>query len=292
MTKLVLGFLIAVATAAPAAAQICGDANGDGNVTVTDGVQALRAAAGLSSTCDAGCDVDGNGTVTVTDGVNILRKAAGLGIVEACDFTTAEANSVVNPSLSIFDAITKIPGVGTASVDEAATTAPKPCDNDGTIVTSVGTTGAASTVTFTNCQLKESVFNGVVGRVALGSGFGLSFQNFMITHLLTGKSITHNGQLTVTFADTGKIISGKLDNDSTARGMFSTEFERILIATDGSIVQGILIYDLTNATTPKVAMIRITFNATDEIPVTITFRNGQVRQFILDRTSRLLHPAV
>jgi hypothetical protein len=70
--------------AASADAQVCGDANGDGQVSVSDGVQALRAAAGLPSVCDDDCDVDGNGSISVTDGVNILRKAAGLAIVEAC----------------------------------------------------------------------------------------------------------------------------------------------------------------------------------------------------------------
>mgnify|MGYP003693732739 CR=1 FL=1 len=75
-------------TATPPAAQTCGDANGNDDVTVTDGVQALRAAAGLSSSCEDGCDVDGSGTVSVTDGVNILRKAAGFAINEACDFTS------------------------------------------------------------------------------------------------------------------------------------------------------------------------------------------------------------
>jgi len=63
---------------------VCGDANGDGRVTVTDGVQVLRAAAGLSSDCTpARCDVDGNGTISVTDGVNVLREAAALPSV--CD---------------------------------------------------------------------------------------------------------------------------------------------------------------------------------------------------------------
>ena len=68
-----------------AAATVCGDANGDGSVTVSDGVQALRAAAGLSSTCTISrCDVDGSGTITVTDGVSILRQAAGLDHLDAC----------------------------------------------------------------------------------------------------------------------------------------------------------------------------------------------------------------
>ncbi len=57
----------------------CGDADGNGAITVTDGVQTLRAAAGLETACTlARCDVNGNGAITVTDGVQVLRAAAGL----------------------------------------------------------------------------------------------------------------------------------------------------------------------------------------------------------------------
>jgi hypothetical protein len=64
---------------------LCGDADLSGTVTVTDGVQTLRAAADLSSSCTpARCDVDGNGTISVTDGVNVLRAAAGLSFTANC----------------------------------------------------------------------------------------------------------------------------------------------------------------------------------------------------------------
>ncbi len=64
---------------------VCGDADGNGAVTVTDGVQVLRAAAELSSSCrPATCDVDGSGGIGVSDGVNVLRKAAGLSASDAC----------------------------------------------------------------------------------------------------------------------------------------------------------------------------------------------------------------
>jgi hypothetical protein len=69
--------------------RICGDADGNGSVSVTDGVQVLRAAAGLSSRCAmnaAACDIDGSGTITVTDGVNVLRLAAGLPVDLHCPF--------------------------------------------------------------------------------------------------------------------------------------------------------------------------------------------------------------
>jgi hypothetical protein len=66
-------------------ADVCGDADGSGSVTVTDGVQTLRAAAGLESPCTpARCDVNGSGTITVTDGVQVLRGAAGLPLDGTC----------------------------------------------------------------------------------------------------------------------------------------------------------------------------------------------------------------
>ncbi len=66
-------------------ADVCGDADGSGSVTVTDGVQTLRAAAGLDSPCTpARCDVNASGTITVTDGVQVLRGAAGLPLDGTC----------------------------------------------------------------------------------------------------------------------------------------------------------------------------------------------------------------
>ncbi len=66
-------------------AELCGDADDSGAVTVTDGVQTLRAAAGLASPCTlARCDVNGSGTITVTDGVQVLRGAAGLPLDGTC----------------------------------------------------------------------------------------------------------------------------------------------------------------------------------------------------------------
>ncbi len=75
-------FVLASALAcfvSPVCATVCGDADGSGSVTVTDGVNVLRAAADLPSTCSmVVCDVDGSSTITTTDGVNVLRAAAGL----------------------------------------------------------------------------------------------------------------------------------------------------------------------------------------------------------------------
>jgi glucose/arabinose dehydrogenase len=76
---------------ASAAAQLCGDADLSGTITVTDGVRVLQAAAGLDGRCTspAACDLDGNGNITVTDGVNVLRLAAGLEAFMACPIAPA-----------------------------------------------------------------------------------------------------------------------------------------------------------------------------------------------------------
>jgi hypothetical protein len=69
----------------PEVQAICGDADQSGAITVTDGVQTLRAAAELSSSCTPErCDLDGSGTVSVSDGVNVLRGAAGLPFTSNC----------------------------------------------------------------------------------------------------------------------------------------------------------------------------------------------------------------
>jgi predicted lipoprotein len=81
---LLLAALAASTFATSAAAQVCGDADGSGSITVTDGVRVLRSAAGLGD-CDLTlCDADGSGSVSVTDGVNVLRAAAGLGDPTGC----------------------------------------------------------------------------------------------------------------------------------------------------------------------------------------------------------------
>lgn len=99
--------LMVMAATSALAQERCGDADGNGSVSVTDGVQTLRAAASLASTCTpARCDVNDDGAVSVTDGVNVLREAAGLaptltcpGSVPAC--TTATATVTLAPSTPI-----------------------------------------------------------------------------------------------------------------------------------------------------------------------------------------------
>jgi hypothetical protein len=281
----IMAFALLGATAA--SAQVCGDANANDEVTVTDGVQALRDAAGLSSSCEDGCDVDGNGSVTVSDGVNILRKAAGIAINEACDFTGSEANGVVSPTMSIFGAMTKVPGVGASSAFAAA----GECENDGTIQVQPGT-NANTSVLFTDCEIDGDIIDGTIGRVVLAQGVVLGFDAFTITHLKNGESHSFSGQLAIVNEQAGKRLNGTLTVASSKRGTFTIQFTRILLTGDGSVRQGDLVYDFSKTTFGKILRIRIAFDDGDELPATVQLRNQQVRQFILDRGTRILVPAV
>ena len=60
---------------------IPGDVDGNGSVTVSDAIMALRCAMGIMTLTPeqfARADMDGSGTVTVSDAIMILRKAMGL----------------------------------------------------------------------------------------------------------------------------------------------------------------------------------------------------------------------
>ncbi len=154
VVSLVLGSAVA---ATSASAQVCGDADGNGSVTVTDGVQVLRDAADLSSTCSAqanNCDVDGNGTVTLSDGVNVLRKAAGLTITEACPGGGAagdlqEVTDQIIPFLTV--GLQQVPNVTPGLAAPAGGT--EDCEDGGTRSTSSSLTEIR--VTFTDCRVSE-----------------------------------------------------------------------------------------------------------------------------------------
>ena len=80
----------APARALPGIIPICGDANNDGDITISDGIHALRAAVGLPDICTiAICDVDADGEITVNDSVNIIRNALILPAIDRCRDVTA-----------------------------------------------------------------------------------------------------------------------------------------------------------------------------------------------------------
>ncbi|HYB98786.1 MAG TPA: DUF4215 domain-containing protein [Candidatus Limnocylindrales bacterium] len=70
---------------------LCGDANGDRQVTAADARQILATAVGLPRSCPRrACDMDGSGSILVSDAQIDLRKAVGLPVGEKCSIGTGD----------------------------------------------------------------------------------------------------------------------------------------------------------------------------------------------------------
>lgn len=269
------GCLLAL-TSVTAEAQVCGDADGNGSVSVTDGVQALRQAAGLSSSCGTGqCDVDGNGTVSVTDGVNILRKAASLPITENCPGGTTRNEQVerlLTTSLPTFGALTKFGG------QSAAAGTSQLCDNSEGSFTFDQETGA---LTFTNCELEGFRYEGHI--TLFSDGFDL---DITLTDLSTGEVQVFSGEFSERQSGQTFVVDGFLDFSSTVTGDFSVEFSN-LVSDPSSVffTGGSLFYTVTDATLPDVTGIEITFTPATTARVDVFLVDQSVVPFNYDLVS-------
>lgn len=261
-----------------AGAQLCGDADGNGTVTVADGVQALRAAADLSSTCDADCDVDGDGSVSVTDGVNILRLAAELPVVGNCAGNLeTQVESLLEQSLAGFGGMIKL-GVG-AGASAAGTE--QPCDNpEGQVLFNQDFTE----ITFIDCDL-----GGVnhAGTFFFGSGF-FAF-DITFTYLDTGDVESLSGQLSERAVGQNFVLDGFFDYAADF-GSFNISFDELVIDPNFFFIGGSLEFSLDEATLPEVDFIRISFFAADDALVDVILFDETVIPFAFNPLTGDLAP--
>jgi len=272
--------VVVVGFAATAAeAQVCGDANGDGRVSVSDGVQALRAAADLPSICNTACDVDGNGAVSVTDGVNILRKAAGLAIVEACPAGDPTA-SIIGNTVDLFGPLTKVGAFG-AGAAEAVTPqgSLSPCDNP-----EGGFQESVSGFTFDDCVIDGVTFQGFLSR----GGATLGFDGLSVAR--RGDVLSLLGTLNVTQVQGNSQVSGFLAGESLLLGSYSILFQQVLSDSDGQTLAGDIVFDTTDADLDDVAGIRVTLTGGTNLPVVLTFDDQSTQDFIYDSDADTLTP--
>jgi len=75
---------IQATTSTTLAVPICGDANGDGDVTASDALVALRTAVGSATCSSTLCDTDGSGSITASDALLILKVAVGQDVTLTC----------------------------------------------------------------------------------------------------------------------------------------------------------------------------------------------------------------
>ncbi|MBI3767274.1 MAG: hypothetical protein HY271_02145 [Deltaproteobacteria bacterium] len=257
-------------------AQVCGDADGSGTVTVTDGVQALRAAAGLSSVCTLSvCDVDGGGTITVTDGVNILRKAAGLPSIDACNLVSAQAAQIIDQVRPFLDVgLGFIPGSGAA---QRAAQSFENCDN-----------GVGGTVEFTNnqvifstCQLGGVEFDGSITVGSSSVGFDLTVED-----LATSESVDIVGQIVFRDQQTSATLGGSLGFFSNL-GNFNLAFDNLTITTNsqGQLVflsGSVAIAGATQQDLGSINRVDLVFDGSINARVVVTLDDRETALFNLD----------
>jgi hypothetical protein len=225
-----------------AGAQVCGDADGNGSVTVTDGVQTLRAAASLSTSCTlARCDVDGNGNITVTDGVDVLRKAADLSAPSACPSATsegvAETVDTVLPFLVFGFAFASDVNAGAAALpadDE------DPCP-DGGVRSKRFISAGILNVDFDACRYSSPG----LGRFEFERGVSINFLRSQValsvevTDLDNGRVVDFEGFFDFVPRDGGGFVATAQDIVlTTPQGRFNVDLNDLAVDAEGHVIGG------------------------------------------------------
>ncbi|MEO6030272.1 MAG: hypothetical protein ABIR79_25665 [Candidatus Binatia bacterium] len=278
-----------------AAAQLCGDADGSGTVTVTDGVQTLRAAASLSSSCVAGrCDVDGSGAVTVTDGVNVLRKAAGLGITEQCPVTST--NESVKVFLGEMTKIARVSAPASAPMVQGAVTTD--CDEG-----FIEIDGATST--FHACRFGTIVINGSVTTENVLSDPEAqrfirtdTYAQYEVRFLDTGFTFRQTGTSTIDIdVKANRLVENgtvTIFSDGSALGQDEYTLTKMDFTTDiatATVVNGKLISSLAQAGLADIKSVGLGFVVGDLADVDVEFEDGHFEAFTFDLQTGELTPA-
>ncbi len=234
----VVAAVVAVATGgAPrnVGAQACGDADNNGSVTVTDGVNMLRAAAQLSTPCVLQiCDMNLDGEITVTDGVIALRQAAELQGPGTC--SRAQVSEVVDKTRAILETGIGIPGLSSAHISKAT----DPCPGGGSMSVNPGR------VDYFDCVDGEFRYAGTltVSQDAVGN-VTLTTSQLAVFGVVTGESQFLSGSLFLSFDDSGNTtVDGSLTISSDVLGDFAEQFQGIVLDQSDVMTSGDLMLEI------------------------------------------------
>jgi len=271
---------------APAAAQIfdiCGDVDDNGSVSVTDGVQVLRSAAGLSSNCTKLiCDVDVNGSIGVTDGVLVLRKAALLPISDNCiplEGTPSRQLShlIQRTEPMVTDVLNTFVEYRDERVDQTIE-----CINraDGTLDLTFfeGQLDAS----FSDCLLDNSLISGDAEDAGDDPIIVID-----VVDQRTDESVSFDGSLRSSPLDDGYKYSGSLLASPLFDQFETSDFLLVVNSLEvrgpDTFPSGTVTYEITPDTNlPDVQRIRMFFDRSNLARVQVEFTDGSVRNFQYD----------
>ncbi len=275
-----LGLLLSARPAAAQIFKICGDVDDNDSVTVSDGVQVLRAAAGLESDCtDAICDVDVNGTIGVSDGVNVLRKAAGLSIRENCIPDEGNINQQVayliqhtQPLLSA--ALGNIILRKGETSDNSFT-----CDNgeDGLVETTFA--DGQLDIGFSTCLVDNFQIDGTADNANDDPELSLD-----IIDNRTEEDVTFDGRLLGINTETGVKYSGILEAVPTFERFDTSDFRLSLssieVNANGVVLAGSITFIITEDTAiPDIEQVKIFYDGSNLARVFVTFSDNSFKNY-------------
>jgi hypothetical protein len=270
------------------AAALCGDADDDGEVTDVDGVNALRAAAQLSSLCTLEtCDVNADGMITDTDGVLILRKAAQLPITGACIPTGGPVDQrvailVQRTSPFLEKAFEHVPQISDPVSSDIIS-----CDNsfdDGEIEITVDE--GETTVDYLDCELLDTLFAGTVEDLQDGLFVDV---NVFDESSDDDISFSNENQILTTDSGTTLRLSGDLDASSTFNAIvvedisdFILDLNGLEVAGNGNLVAGNARLNLSDAEITLLEIV-IEYDGSNLAIVTARFDDLSTEQYLFDR---------
>jgi hypothetical protein len=274
--------LVLALAATPVSAQIfplCGDVDDNDSVTVSDGVQVLRAAAELPSDCTLEiCDVDQDGTIGLPDGVNILRKAAALPITDNCIPDEGTINAQVGHLVrNVEPFVEEMLGSVMARRNDTSESS-FPCVNDGTLDTFFS--DGQLDIDFADCLVENALISGAVENANDDPIVSLE-----ILDQRTEDSITFDGSLLGINTEAGVKLSGNIEaspsfNQFDETSDFLLVLNSLEVSDSGTPLAGGITFVLTeDSGVAGVRRVQVFYDGSNIARVLVTFLNGNFESY-------------
>lgn len=289
---LVVAGIVLVGAAAGASAQTCGDADGDGSLTVIDAANVLRAAVELPSACTAQparCDLDGSGGITVIDAASVLRRAVDLPGADACPLGNTDVETAVAavvPLLSLgFDLFPEL-----ALSTQATAAKTDPCPGGGTRTEDDDIVGLTVSVELDECVVMNALgkfeFDGFIDAdIDVGE---VEF-TFTTTDVANDYSVDFDGVVNGAPTGDGFVLNGGPITLTTDQGDFTLTFNALRVDSDGDLVSGSGTVEDTDDNF-ELKSIKVTANGTVNVDLLATFDDDSTQDFTLNLDTGDLTP--
>lgn len=265
--------------------KVCGDVDDNDVVSVTDGVQVLRASAGLSSDCtDPICDVDVSGAITVTDGVIILRKAAGLSITQNCIPDDGNINQQVSYLLQFSEPLVSAVLPTVISRRNETFDNSFECENGEDGLYEVTYLDGQQDSSFSDCFVDNAVINGDVENANDDPLLAIELGDARNDDTIGFEGTNGSALLGINLEGGGIKYSGRLDGLPSFERFDTSDFllvvSNLQVAATGFPLGGSISYEFTeDSAVPDIRRVRVFYDGSNLARVEVTFTNGEFKYY-------------